>query len=198
MIRRPAVFALFGTIIPLLLTCAVVPASRAQQPAVDLGGTWVLNAELSDDTDEVIEKSIRKAGGRPDSGGKRGKGRYKGGPPEQEIYDHLAYDETLAIVQSGAQISITYDGQFNRTFFTDGRGRTVSASGMSSGDRKDFSFGAWSGSVLNVEAKPRDGGWTREVYTVSADGRQLHVHHTLKPLLFPVVIELNRYFDRQP
>lgn len=183
-----------------VLLTAIFLAGTAAAPAQDSGpslnGTWVLNIKESDDPDKKIERAIRDMGGRPDADGKRGRGRYKGGPKEQEIYDHLIYDETLQISQSGAEMRMEYAEGFARSFFTDGRGRTVSASGSSSGDVGDFAFGAWVGNTLNVEAKPRDGGWTQESYTVDLATRQLRVLLKLKPLLFPAVVEAQLVYDR--
>ena len=170
--------------------------SQSTQTGFDLNGAWNLNLKESDDPDKKIERAIREAGGRPDADGKRGRGRYKGGPKEQEIYDHLIYDETLHIIQNGPEIQMVYAEGFTRSFFTDGRGRTVSASGSSSGDAHDFSFGAWVGNILNVEAKPRDGGWTQESYTVDPVTKQLRVLLKLKPLLFPAVVETQLVYDR--
>lgn len=170
--------------------------SQSTQTVPDLDGTWVLNLKESDDPDKKIERAIRDVGGRPDADGKRGRGRYKGGPKEQEIYDHLIYDGTLRIAENGAEVRMTYAEGFERQFFTDGRGRTVSASGSSSGDAQDFAFGAWVGQTLNVEAKPRDGGWTQESYTVDAVTKQLRALLKLKPLLFPAVVEVQLVYDR--
>lgn len=178
----------------VLLAGAVL--AQAPGDPVDLTGTWVLNLEESDDPDRQIEKAIRSVGGRADSDGKRGRGRYKGGPKEQEIFDHLLYDERIQIARNGPEIHMLYLEGFERRFFTDGRGRTVSASGSSSGDGQDFSFGGWNGNTLNVEAKPRDGGWTRESYTLDPTGNRITVHLTLKPLLFPVEVEANLVYDR--
>lgn len=170
--------------------------ASAQEPATGINGAWMLNIEDSDDPDKKIERAIRDMGGRPDADGKRGRGRYKGGPKEQEIYDHLIYDETLSISQNGAEMKMLYAEGFERSFFTDGRGRTVSASGSNGSDAQDFSFGAWVGNTLNVEAKPLDGGWTQESYTVDPVTKQLRVLLKLKPLLFPAVVETQLVYDR--
>lgn len=180
----------------LLLPAAAVPAD-AEYVAPDLTGTWVINLDESDDPDKLVEKAIRSVGGRADSEGRKGRGRYKGGPKEQEIYDHLLYDEKLGITQRGPEIHIVYLEGFQRRFYTDGRGRTVSASGSSSGDAQDFSFGGWSGHTLNVEAKPRDGGWTMESYTLDPSRNRITAKLRLKPLLFPVEVEANLVYDRE-
>jgi hypothetical protein len=192
--------AIRPTPVALCLLLAASPCGMAFDRPVDadLTGTWVLNPAESDDPDRKIEKAIRSAGGRPDSGDRSGRRRYAGGPQEQEIYDHLIYDETIRIMQDGPAIHIVYKNGFERRFYTDGRGRTVSASGSSSGDAQDFSFGGWAGNTLNVEAKPRDGGWTRESYLLEPGGRRLRVTLVLKPLLFPAEVEALLVYDRAP
>ncbi len=182
-----------------LLMASVTACSgiaQAEDQGTHLHGTWIVNIKESDDPDKKIERAIRDMGGRPDADGKSGRGRYKGGPKEQELYDHLIYDETLNIVVGGPEVRMIYAEGYARSFFTDGRGRTVSASGTSSGDTGDFAFGAWVGNTLNVEAKPRDGGWTQESYTVDPVTRQLHVLLKLKPLMFPAVVEAELVYDR--
>ena len=69
--------------------------SRAEQINQSFDGDWVVNDGLSDDTDKQVEKAIKKAGGRPDSGGKKGKGRYRGGPEDQELYEVRSARKTL-------------------------------------------------------------------------------------------------------
>lgn len=180
-----------------LLAWTIAVGAQTQVVPTDLGGTWVMNLEESDDPDRLVEKAVRSAGGHADSDGKRGRGRYKGGPKEQEIFDHLLYDEKIQIAQNGPEIHIVYLDGFERRFYTDGRGRTVSASGSSSGDARDFSFGGWAGNTLNVEAKPRDGGWTIETYTLEPAQNRLYVKLRLKPLLFPVEVEADLVYDRE-
>lgn len=184
------------TLLCMFMVAASVGLAKNSTAGPDLNGTWVLNLDESDDPDRKIERAIRDVGGRPDSDGKRGRGRYKGGPVEQEIYDHLIYDATLQITQSSAEVRIGYAEGFERRFYIDGRSRTVSASGSSSGDARDFSFGAWNGQTLNVEAKPRDGGWTQEAYTLESGGTQLRAVLKLKPLLFPAVVEVELVYER--
>ena len=195
-LTRVALPAALAVLFSTALLRGAACRAEATEPAAGLDGAWVIDEKESDDTDREIEKAVHKSGGTISSEGKKGKGRYKGGPPEQEIYDHLAYDDHVTFAVSGPQIRITYEDGFERTFFTDGRGREVSASGSSSGDRVDFSFGSWDGQRLHVEARPRDGGWTRENYSLQEGGTQLRVEMTLKPLLFSVPLDLVRVFNR--
>lgn len=167
-------------------------------PEPDITGTWIANYELSDDPDKAVEKAIKKAGGKPDSGGKRGRARYRGGPANQELYDRITYDDVLTIRRAAPEFRFTYADDFSRVFHTDGRSRTVSATGTASGDNLDFAFASWGGGTLNVEARPRDGGWTRERYMLGSAGQQLRVELDLAPLGFREPIRLVRVFDRKP
>ena len=155
---------------------------------------WVVNEELSDDTDEKVEKAIKKMGGKPTK--KKGKERYRGGPEDQALYDHISYDNILRINYAAPEMRFTYRA-FERVFYTDGRGRTVSASGPQNGERRDYSFASWDGNTLVVESRPLDGGRTLEKYSLQADGKQLRVELHLEPLSFLVPIEIVRVYDRK-
>jgi len=158
-------------------------------------GVWVFNEGLSDNTDRQVEKAIKKAGGKVRRPKNKGKHRYKGGPAEQELYDHLAYGEILNFSHKAPEFVFRYQENFARIFYSDGRSRTVSASGA--GKREDYSFAAWDGNTLYIEARPRDGGATSEVYSLQLNGEQLRVELQLKPVSFGVPVEITRIFDRQ-
>ena len=158
-------------------------------------GVWVINEELSDNTDKRVEKAIKKMGGKIKRPKKKGKYRYKGGPAEQELYDHLAYSEILRFHYVEPEFILLYDNDFKRVFYSDGRGRTVSASGSAA--REDYSFAAWDGNALYVEARPRDGGTTSEVYSLQSQGDQLRIELKLKPVSFGVPVEITRIYDRR-
>lgn len=191
-----ALFAAAAMVVVALPVDDAQSADIAVEP--DITGSWVANLELSEDPDKAVERAIKKAGGRPDSGGKRGRGRYRGGPANQELYDRITYDDVLTIRRAAPEFRFTYADNFSRVFYTDGRSRTVSATGTASGDNLDFSFGSWSGNTLHVEARPRDGGWTRERYTLEPGGQQLRVELELAPLGFREPVVLVRIFDRKP
>ncbi len=194
---KPATVLQFRTI-ALLLLMVGAPACMAQEPEgrPDYSGTWKLNEKLSHDTDAQVEVSIRASGGRPDSGGKRGKGRYKGGPPEQALYDHISYDETLLFQQSDPEFRLTYAEGFERMFYSDNRKRVVSASGTAAFDKQDFSFASWDGDKLLVESRPRDGGWINETFELLTATGQLRVTLKLKPSSFGEPIDIIRIYDR--
>lgn len=166
-----------------------------KQPGFD--GVWVINDKLSDDTDKQVEKAIKAGGGRIKHGGKKGKYRYKGGPKEQELYDHLAYDKVLQFHHNETEFHLLYEEGFTRVFYTDNRGRSVSARGLSSGHGQDYSFAGWEGDKLLVESRPRDGGKTNETYSLEAGGAQLRVELHLEPLSFGAPINIIRIYDRR-
>lgn len=185
------------SITPLLLALlfanshVVTADDIADQPAFN--GHWVINEQLSDDTDRQVEKAIIAAGGRATRGGK---GRYRGGPEEHALYDHISYDETLEFNYNDPEFQLVYDEGFTRIFYSDDRRRTVSASGTSDDDGQDFSFASWDGNNLLVESRVRDGGWILETHTLQSEGSQLRVAMELKPSSFPVSINLTRVYDR--
>lgn len=163
---------------------------------VSFEGIWVINAGESDDTDKQVEKAIKAAGGKIRRTGKKGKGRYRGGPVEQELYDHISYDDILQIHYSDPEFQFVYPEGFKRVFYTDNRSRIISARGNSEDSRQDYSFAGWEGDKLLVESRPRDGGWINETYSLEAAGQRLRVELQLKPSSFLLPIEIVRIFNR--
>jgi len=164
-------------------------------------GVWVINEELSDDTDKQVEKAIKASGGKVTRTKKRGKGRYKGGPPEQALYDHISYDDVLHFHYQSPEFRLSYDEGFERVFHSDGRRRSASASGIPRSERKDYAFASWSDSnKLFVESRPRDGGRTNEIYSLekSESGEDLlRVELKLNPLLFSGPLNIVRVYQRR-
>jgi len=171
-------------------------AADSSQPVAGFAGIWVIDETASDDTDKKVEKAIKEAGGRLPRTNKRGRERYRGGPADQEMYDHISYDTILEIKINDPEIQFAYPQSYQRIFYTDDRSRTVSASGSSNSDRKDYSFADWEGGKLMVESRPRDGGWITETYSLQADGQQLRLETQLKPSSFLVPINIVRIFNR--
>jgi len=186
-------FARLILLVPLIL--GGLPGSVIAHP--QLSGYWVLNADLSDDTDKQVEKAIKAGGGRLPHLDKKGKGRYKGGPADQQMYDHISYDEVLRIQENEPEFRLSYADGYERVFYSDNRSRTVSASSLQSGEREEYSFAYWEGDKLVVESKPLDGGNIMETYSLDPDGR-LRITFQLKPLTFMAPIELVRVYDREP
>lgn len=186
----------YGRLILLVpLIFAGLPGTVIARPQLD--GYWVINADLSDDTDKQVEKAIKAGGGRLPHTDKKGKGRYKGGPDDQKMYDHLSYDEVLRIQDNEPEFRLSYAEGYERVFYSDNRSRTVSASSLQSGEREEYSFAYWEGDKLAVESRPLDGGNIMETYSLDPDGRLRVVLH-LKPLTFMAPIDIVRVYDRAP
>ena len=179
-----------------LLLVAVNCLAQVPDQAAGFNGIWVIDERESDDTDRQVEKAIKKAGDRIGHTGKYGKGRYRGGPPEQELYDRISYDDILEIRYNAPEFQFTYPQAYKRVFYTDERSRSASASGSRANDNQDYSFADWEGGRLQVETRPRDGGWIIESYTLEAGGQRLRADLQLKPSNFMVPVEIVRFFNR--
>jgi len=186
------------TRILVLAVCVTAGAKAAEKPdgRSAFNGQWIVNEELSDDTDTQVEKAIRAAGGKIDRGGRRGNEKYRGGPEEHELYDHISYDRKLIFQYRKPEFHLVYEQGFERIFHSDNRKRIVSASGQAAGDAKDFSFASWDGDRLIVESRPRDGGWIFETYEYEQETDQLKVSLELKPSSFAEPIRIMRIYDR--
>jgi hypothetical protein len=161
----------------------------------EIAGTWRFNKDLSDDTDDKVEEALREMGQKARRGWfERRDDVYRGGPAEQELYDRLSYDKLIEIDLAGDVYHFTYAGEYERPIYTDNRSRAVSLNEL---DRvEDFSLGHWENGKLLVEARPRDGGFAEETYTLINNGTQLEVELYIKPREFQQPIELVRVFDR--
>jgi hypothetical protein len=188
---------------PVLLLLALLSwgVSQAQNNSSELEalivGEWVINEDLSDETDDQVAEALEGSGGRDTRGlFNRKKDFYRGGPPEQELYDRLSYDMILRIEYSEPEFRFHYADDYTRVFHTDGRRRRTTANDFYTEGGVDFSFGNWDGASLIVEARPRDGGFTLETYTLENGGNRLRVEMMLEPDSFSASIELIRVYDR--
>ena len=189
-----------NNLIPILVCLSLASLVFAQDGSIQrtIVGDWVINDELSDNTDDQVEAAIREGGGRASRGFfNRQEDYYRGGPPEQELYDRLSYDDVLTISHDDPELRFEYADGYVRLFHTDGRRRTTTANDFYEEGGQDFSFGNWEGESLIVEARPRDGGFILETYTLQANGTQLRIEMTLQPDSFRAPINLIRIFDRQ-
>lgn len=183
-----------GRQVALLLLLGLLAPSLPAQDA-GLAGEWRINEKLSDSTDSRVEAALRAAGQKVQRRlFDRRKDRYRGGPEEHALYDHISYDDALRIEAGESGYTFSYDG-FSREIHTDNRSRSASLSGID--ELHDFSFGQWNGSTLEVEARPRDGGFTEESYRLQANGQQLRVQLYIQPASFGAAIEVLRIYDRQ-
>lgn len=174
-------------------------AVAAEVPAIQTGinGSWVINARLSDKTDDRVEEAIKASGGKPSRGWfNRNDEFYRGGPVEQELYDRISYDKVLTIHYEPPEFRFEYADNFVRVFHTDGRRRQSTANSFFAEGGQDFSFANFNGERLVVEARPRDGGFTLETYTLEANGSRLRVEMVLEPNAFGAPINLVRVYDR--
>jgi hypothetical protein len=175
-----------------LLWCHDSPA----QEVPELAGSWRINTELSDNTDRKVEVALRAAGERVRRRlFDRRDDIYRGGPADQELYDRISYDRELHIDLQGEVYHFTYADDYQRPVYTDNRSRSVSLAELD--QVEDFSLGHWEDGKLLVEARPRDGGFAEETYTLLNGGLQLQVELYIQPRTFQVPIELKRIYDRQ-
>ncbi|HEY0962024.1 MAG TPA: hypothetical protein VGE69_06680 [Pseudomonadales bacterium] len=182
----------------LIASMTLVQNSAAQDttPLPELAGTWVFNEKQSDSTDDKVEAALRKMGQRARRGWfERRDDVYRGGPADQELYDRISYDKQLEIELDGDAYLFTYAGEYERPIYLDNRSRAVSLTQLD--NVEDFSMGHWENGKLLVEARPRDGGFAEESYSLITNGTQLQVELYIKPRSFDEVIEIVRVFDRQ-
>lgn len=190
-----------GVLLTVVLSAIVSAAAFAADENLTaelLVGRWVINDELSDNTDDQVEEAIREAGGKVRRRwfSKRDEDFYRGGPAEQELYDRVSYDDVLTISIEGVECTFEYADNYTRVFHSDGRRRQSSANSFYREGGEDFSLSHWEGDKLIVEARPRDGGFTLETYSLSPDGNQLTIAMQLEPDSFGAAINLVRVFDR--
>ncbi len=191
-------------VLTLAFSIATSGAQQSGTPAADtavralFAGSWVINDELSDNSDDRVEEAIKADGGKIPRRwfSKRAEDFYRGGPVEQELYDRISYDDVLSIEYVDPEFTFTYADDYKRVFHTDGRRRTTTANSFYSGGAADFSFGNWDGATLRVEARPRDGGFTLETYTLEEDGNRLRVEMVIEPDSFRSAINITRVYDR--
>ena len=192
----------FALLIVFSLFFAGAQQSESQSANVEshqlLAGDWIFNEELSDNSDEQVEEAIKEGGGKVARRffRKRPEDFYRGGPPEQELYDRISYDDVLRIEFAEPEFTFTYADDYQRIFHTDGRRRSTAANNFYAEGGEDFSFGNWEAGALVVEARPRDGGFTLETYTLEEGGNRLRVEMTIQPKSFRGAITLTRVYDR--
>lgn len=188
-----------------LFAANISAQAKSQEPtqvnaarALAFNGSWVINENLSDNTDDAVEAAIKEAGGKVKRRflRKRPEDFYRGGPAEQELYDRISYDDVLFIAIAEPELSFEYADNFVRLFHSDGRRRRTTANSFYEEGAEDFSFANWNGNSLIVESRPRDGGFTLETYTLIENGARLRIEMQIEPDSFGAAIELVRVFDR--
>jgi len=178
-----------------LLWLNTMAQAQSAQTYSPIEGRWVFNPDLSDNTDKEVARALRAMGQKVSRCWLNcEEDRFRGGPEEQELYDHLSYDKTLTIELGEPEYRFVYDDNYQRPVYTDGRSQSVSLAGLDEVD--DFSMAHWEQSSLYVEARPRDGGFANEIYTLINQGSQLRVELYIQPKAFSEPIELTRIYDR--
>ncbi|MEQ8956211.1 MAG: hypothetical protein RL120_18935 [Gammaproteobacteria bacterium] len=179
----------------LLFSAFVLAQDSA--PLEQFAGRWVINEQLSDNTDDQVAEAIEEGGGRDQRGlFNRQEDFYRGGPEEHELYDRISYDDVLSITIQPPEIIMEYEQGFRRVVYTDGRRRTTAASDFYNEGGRDFSSGIFQNNALNIEARVRDGGFTLETYTLEQNGNRLRVEMSIQPFSFTAEISLVRVYDR--
>jgi len=179
----------------LILCLALISQISMAQDRSAFAGRWVINASLSDNTDKQVERALRAMGQKVDRCWLNcQEDRFRGGPEEQELYDRISYDKTLTIEISEPEYLFTYDDSWKRSVYTDGRSQSVSLTGLA--EAKDFSMAHWENNSLQVEARPRDGGFANETYTLINNGLQLRVEMYIQPRSFTESLEITRIYDK--
>lgn len=192
----------FVLLIVFTVFLAGAQQSDSQSAGLDnrqlIAGDWLINEELSDNSDDQVEEAIKEGGGKVARRffRKRPEDFYRGGPPEQELYDRISYDDVLSIEYAEPEFIFTYADDYQRIFHTDGRRRSTTANSFYAEGGEDFSFGNWDAAALIIEARPRDGGFTLETYTLEEGGNRLRVEMTIEPNSFGSAISLTRVYDR--
>ena len=182
----------------LALGVAPLRAQDVSEIGQALAGHWVINDTLSQNTDEQVEAAIKAAGGKVERRwfGRKVEDRYRGGPADHELYDRISYDDVLRIEYEDSRFTFVYEDDYQRVFYSDGRSHSTGVTDYFQRGGQDNSFASVEGRSLLVEARPRDGGFTEEVYDIEEDGRRLRITMTIKPANFGAPISLVRVYDR--
>ncbi|MEX2131357.1 MAG: hypothetical protein WD772_07705, partial [Pseudohongiellaceae bacterium] len=182
----------------ILLGLCLTPVNAQDKEPPDIKkliiGTWLVNEALSQNTDDQVEAAIKSAGGKVERRwfGRRAEDYYRGGPAEHELYDRMSYDDVLTIDFNDPEFRFGYEDNYQRVFFTDGRTRSTGVSDYFREGGVDYSFASWEADTLLVEARPRDGGFTEEIYSLEAEGTRLRAVLYIEPQNFGAPIELIR------
>jgi hypothetical protein len=154
-------------------------AGRAGEAAVDISGTWVLNAELSDDPREVIQARMEKmrgrgygnpggsSGGGP-SGGRPPTGGAPGGEPEQlrQRLRQLEPSRRIVIIQDDSWVTVVAEGRDTLSVVPDGKKHMHKTA---IGDMEIVA--TWKDLSLELRTKGREGRELKRWYRINDDGR---------------------------
>jgi hypothetical protein len=193
----------------ILLFAASGANGSSKDPYPNLSGSWKLNAELSDDPQEVIRETMmqmreerrnrmRMQGDRrraPDAPGRGGFAR--GGERPGQMPDNMRNLEKdmqiLRIVQEDSKILITNSVKRTLTLYADGRALRQETS---QGEiiRKAF----WNKEGLVTQSDLPNRAKIIRTYRLIEDGSRLHVVTRIEPERFPRKIEFESVYDASP
>ena len=180
---------------------------------VNLTGTWILNAEESDDPSEQMDQMGQggagtRGGAMGDQtspgggkGGGRGGGRGRGGGSGGVGIDPARLRETMDMVreavrridvqQRDSTVTIIYDQGSANLLYTDGRKLEQELRG---GAKMEIRAG-WKGKYFIVEREIDGGGKITEEYMILTDTDQLYVITRLEIDRMPQPLEFRRVYD---
>jgi hypothetical protein len=179
-IRITGASALLGALVLLgglfFAAAAAVPPRAGSTP--NLGGTWKMNTNKSDNPREKIQEAMGDSGAMQSGRGGGGWGQRHGGGQSGRGGDMMNDFSQLTIVQNGSDIKVT--GESGRTLAVLPADASASSnSGSDTNSNDQYAPPAptvhWQGSQLIAEMDRRDGGKTTRTYELSADGKELYV-----------------------
>lgn len=179
----------------VLLASGAQSASSAE-PAVDLSGTWVLNAEASDDPQEELRRWVQArgvgggapagtgtgdagGGGYDVAGGGGGRGMAAVGGGLLAMMERFSQNsEKLTIAQSDPEVTITNAAGQSNMVFTDGR--VVESTGEDGGKTKVKTRWKKDKMIIDIDfpTRPNPAGGTLTpsltmIYSLDKSGRLL-------------------------
>jgi hypothetical protein len=210
-------YPIAATFVVLLL--AMAGGALAAPPAADLSGTWILNAEMSDDPQEELRKWVQArgvGGGAPAgtgagdvgggsydvAGGGGGRGMAGIGGGLMAMMERFSQNtEKLTIAQSDPEVTITNAAGQSNMVFTDGR--VVESTGEDGGKTKVKTRWKKDKMIIDIDfpTRPNPAGGTLTpsltmTYSLDKAGRMLlestvGIGATVPPL------SVERVYDRE-
>jgi hypothetical protein len=170
-----ALLAALTLAVGLLLPVASSMAAPADQPP-NLGGTWKLNKDKSDNPRQKMQEAMGNSGGMQGGGMRGGSGGWgqRGGQGRGDVNDF----SQLTIVQNGSDIKVA--GESGRTLAVlpaETNANSNSNTDTNSNDQYTPPTPTvhWQDTQLIAEMDSRRGGKTTRTYELSPDGKELYV-----------------------
>lgn len=186
----------------LLLPVASSMAAPADQPP-NLGGTWKLNKDKSDNPRQKMQEAMGDSGGMQGGGAMRGGG---GWAQRNGRQGHGAMNDMsqLTIVQNGSDIKIT--GESGRALAALPADTSANANPNANTDananaNSDGQYtppvptAHWQNAQLMTEMDGRRGGKTTRTYELSPDGKELYVTTTMNNPRFSQPVTYRLVYD---